>query len=157
MKGRKRYLLVDTLGLVLAAVVHPADIANAAGAWLVLTETFAQTFPRLAHLWAAAYRGPLIAWVTAALGRTVVIVKHRSRWVRIPADQGPPPRPKCFQSLPRHRAVKRTFAWLGRNRRPSKDYEGPPETRVISPCAASCSADSPPHPFSDAREYYRCR
>ena len=120
---------VDTLGPVLAATVHPADVAAAAGARLVLTEEFAKTFSRLAHLWVdTVYRGTLVTWIADTLGWNVAIVKHRSRRVCVSIDEDPPPWPKGFQVLPRRWVVERTFAWLGRNRRLSEDYEGLSET-----------------------------
>lgn len=86
-------------------------------------------FPRLAHLWVdAGYQGAFTAWVTEALGWTVAVVRKPRRWVWWPADQDPPPVPAGFQVLPRRWVVERTFAWLGRNRRLSKDYEALPET-----------------------------
>ena len=58
MSGRKRHLLVDTSGLVLNAVVHPADVADRDGARLVLEPGEEEELPRLKHLWAdAGYRG----------------------------------------------------------------------------------------------------
>jgi putative transposase len=139
LKGRKRHLLVDTLGLVLLAVVHPADVTDRDGARLLLTKALAATFPRLTHLWAdAGYRGALVAWLTDTLGWTVAIVKHRSRWVRVPIGEEPPPWPEGFQVLPRRWVAERTFAWLSRNRRLSKDYEGLPATTEAWIYAAMC-------------------
>lgn len=55
-------------------------------------------------------------------------MRRKPRWVRVPADQELPPYPAGFQVLPRRWVVERTFAWLGRYRRLSKDYEGLPQT-----------------------------
>jgi putative transposase len=128
VSGRKRHPLVDTMGLVLKARVHPADVADRDGA-RALPAALGGRFPRLAHRWAdAGYQGGLAAWVTETLGWTVEIVRKPRRWVWWPADAGPPPLPAGFRVLPRRWVVERTFAWLGRNRRPSKDDEALPET-----------------------------
>jgi len=128
VNGRKRHILVDTLGLLLKIVVHPANIADRDGGKLVLHELKSH-FPRLSHVWVdAGYQGDFTAWVQQHLGWTVQIVKRPSRWIRCPADQDPPPIPSGFQVLPRRWVVERTFAWLGRNRRLSRDYEGLPQT-----------------------------
>lgn len=128
MSGRKRHILVDTGGLLLAARVHPADVADRDGAKPLLAP-LGRRFPRLTKLWAdAAYQGPCAAWITEALGWEVEITRRPRTWVRCPADQAPPPRPVGFQVLPRRWVVERTFAWLGRHRRLSKDYEALPET-----------------------------
>jgi putative transposase len=128
VSGRKRHLLVDTMGLVLKARVHPADVADRDGARALLA-ALGGRFPRLAHLWAdAGYQGGFAAWVTETLGWTVEIVRKPRRWVWWPADAEPPPLPAGFRVLPRRWVVERTFAWLGRNRRLSKDYEALPET-----------------------------
>jgi transposase len=83
----------------------------------------------LTHLWAdAGYQGGFAVWVIEALGWTIEIVRKPRRWVWWPADQDPPPLPAGFQVLPRRWVVERTFAWLGRHRRLSKDYEVLPET-----------------------------
>ena len=74
MTGRKRHLLVDTQGSILATVVHPADIQDREGAYLVLEQAEAQT-TRVQQLWAdAAYRGAFARWVTAGVG-----LDHRDR------------------------------------------------------------------------------
>lgn len=131
MKGRKRHLLVDTLGLVLRIVIHPADVPDQEGGqWLLEDpEELAQAFPRLHHLWAdAAYRTYFVTWVQQTLGWTVQVVRRPSRWRWMPADQEPPTVPRTFQVLPRRWVVERTFGWLGRWRRTSKDYEYLPDT-----------------------------
>ena len=128
MSGRKRHLLVDTTGLLLKVHVHPANIADRDGATNLLT-LLGAAFPRLIHLWAdAGYQGRFVTWVTETLGWTVAIVRKPRRWVWWPADSEPPPMPTGFQVLPRRWVVERTFAWLGRYRRLSKDYEALPET-----------------------------
>jgi transposase len=114
--------------LVLKARVHPADVADRDGARELLAP-LGESFPRLAHLWAdAGYQGGFVAWVAETLGWSVAIVRKPRRWVRCPAGQEPPPLPTGFQVLPRRWVVERTFAWLGRHRRLSKDYEALPET-----------------------------
>ena len=111
VKGRKRHILVDTIGLLLIVVVHTANIQYRDGAKLVL-EQIKGAFPRLKLIWAdAGYSGQLVDWVSSVCGWILEIVK-RSDDV------------KGFQVLPRRWGVERTFGWLGRYRRLSKDYEG---------------------------------
>jgi transposase len=86
-------------------------------------------FPRLRHLWLdAGYAGALATWIEQHLGWTVEIVKRSRRWVWVRADEEPPPLPTGFEVLPRRWVVERTFGWLGRQRRLSKDYEALPAT-----------------------------
>jgi transposase len=122
---------VDTLGLVLKAVVHPADIQDRAGALLVLG-ALGDGFPRLRHIWAdAGYRGAIRAWALETLGIEIEIVQHAWSgvgWVWVPPGGQPPVRPAGFQVVPRRWVVERTFGWIGRWRRLSKDYEGLPTT-----------------------------
>ena len=110
INGRKRHLVVDTLGLVLAVVVHSAAIQDRDGAKLVL-EKMKGLFPRLRLIWAdGGYAGKLIDWV-AETGQWVLEIVKRNQDV------------KGFVVLPRRWVVERTFGWLGRYRRLSKDYE----------------------------------
>jgi transposase len=122
LSGRKRHLLVDTLGLVLDVVVHPANIQDRTSAPLLLQQ-IQPALPRLERIWADnAYVGPLQTWVWETFGWRVTIVMHpggRGQWLR--ADQEPPLRLRGFRLLPRRWVVERTFAWIGRNRRMSKD------------------------------------
>jgi len=111
VKGRKRHILVDTIGLLMIVVVHTTNIQDRDGAKLVL-EQVKGTFPRLQLIWTdAGYSGKLIDWIKVFCGWVLEIVK-RSDDV------------KGFKVLPRRWVVERTFGWLGRYRRLSKDYEG---------------------------------
>jgi transposase len=127
ISGRKRHILVDTLGLVLKAKVHSADILDRDGARQLL-EPVGQAVTRLSHVWAdMGYRGEIIEWIKQQLGWTVEVVKRPSKWGRYPVEVEPPPMPR-FTVLPRRWVVERTFAWIGRYRRMSKDYEYLTET-----------------------------
>ena len=115
VKGRKRHILVDTMGLLLTVVVHSADIQDRDGAKLVL-DRVRNCRSRLHKIWAdSIYSGKLIDWVHNTYGWILEIVK-RNKDV------------KGFQVLPRRWVVERTFAWLGFYRRLSKDYEVLTET-----------------------------
>ncbi|MFO0754886.1 MAG: IS5 family transposase [Byssovorax sp.] len=114
INGRKRHILVDTLGLLIAVVVHPANVQDRDGAKLVLQWLAHTFFARMRLIWAdAAYAGALLAWVTSLRRRS----KLRLEIVKRTDDL------KGFKLLPRRWVVERTFGWLGRYRRLSKDYE----------------------------------
>lgn len=109
MKGRKRHLLVDTLGLPMLLVVHSAGIQDRDGAKRVLKKLGAR-FPRLQKIWAdGGYAGQLVDWTREKCGLAMEIVNKKS------AHE--------FVVLPRRWVVERSFAWLGKYRRLSKDYE----------------------------------
>lgn len=131
VNGRTRHLLVDTQGLIIRAIVHPADIADRDGANLLLAPLQGQ-LPRWQHVWAdSAYTGQVREWIQATLGCTVEIVKHwwtGLRWVWVAPGQEPPTLPSGFHVLPRRWVVERTFAWLVMYRRLGKDDEELPET-----------------------------
>jgi putative transposase len=79
VSGRKRHILVATLGLLLKVVVHPANVQDRDGAKLVLAG-LPERFPRLRHLWAdQAYTGPIGDWIIEQLGWTVQIVERSPR------------------------------------------------------------------------------
>jgi len=113
--GRRRHLLVDTLGLVLWVLVTAAQVQDRDGARLVLHALF-ERWCRLKLIWAdGGYRGELIDWVKQTLGWTLEIVAKLGDQVG-------------FQVLPKRWIVERTLAWLNRQRRLGKDYERLPET-----------------------------
>lgn len=98
---------------MIALVVHAANISEPAGARMVLGK-LTEGFPRLKRIWAdGGYRGTLIEWAKKIGGWTLEIVKRTE--------------PHRFVVLPRRWVVERTFAWFGRYRRLSKDYETLPE------------------------------
>ncbi len=111
VKGRKRHLLVDTLGLPIAIYVTPAGSERPAGTRKLLAG-LAFRVPRLQKIWAdAAYRGKdLSNWCQQQGGWTFEIVE------REPGSRG-------FQVQPRRWVVERCFVWLSRNRRLAKDYK----------------------------------
>ncbi len=126
VKGRKRHILVDTLGLLMVVVVHAANVSETAGARLVLRE-LEQRFWRLKLIWLdGGYMDSLFAWVrTLARWRAVKIEQ-----VKRSDDQ------KGFVVLPKRWIVERTFGWLMKHRRLSKDYEALCETSEVMVYAA---------------------
>ena len=110
VKGRKRHLRVDTLGLILVAVVHSAAIQDREGAKLVIQK--ALWFGWLRVIFAdAAYNGQLVTWVREFFGRQGT---HLSIVPRL--GHG-------FRLLAKRWIVERTFSWLTHYRRLTKDYE----------------------------------
>lgn len=104
---------MDTQGLLLKAVVHPANIQDRDGGRLLVGSLTLADWPRLQKIWAdAGYRGRFEDWVMERTGWSIEIVEK-------PPGGG-------FQVLPRRWVVERTFAWLGKFRRLSKDYEALP-------------------------------
>jgi putative transposase len=107
--GRKRHLIVDTLGLIVALVVHPANVQDRDGARLLIRQ-LGTRWRRLQLIFAdGGYAGKFVDWTRGWYGRFVEIVKR-------PSANG-------FIVLPKRWIVERTFAWLGKYRRLSKDYE----------------------------------
>ena len=111
IKGRKRHIVTDTTGLLIALVVHSAGIQDRDGAPNLL-KSIANRYPLLRHIFAdGGYAGPKLKEALKEIGRwTVQIVK------RSDTAQG-------FEVIPRRWVVERTLAWLGRCRRMAKDWE----------------------------------
>jgi len=106
---------VDTGGRILGVVITPANVQDREGAKQLL-EKVKDRLPRLSHLWAdGGYSGSFVEGVKEKWGWTVEIVQK-------PKDQ------QGFLVLPRRWVVERTFAWLGKYRQLSKDYERLPES-----------------------------
>jgi putative transposase len=110
--GRKRHILVDVLGLLLVVLVHKASVSEREGAKALLQRAKHKGFKRLVLIWAdGGYSGQaMIAWVFGLAAWILEIVKRNDEV-------------KGFEVLPHRWIVERTFAWLGRYRRLSKDYE----------------------------------
>jgi putative transposase len=110
VKGRKRHILVDTLGLLLVVVVTVASLQDRDGARLVFRR-LGGVGKKLRLIWVdGAYRGQLLAWVVAHCQFLLRPV------LRTDAQKG-------FVVLPKRWIVERTWAWLNQYRRLSKDYE----------------------------------
>jgi len=118
VKGKKRHLLVDTLGLILAIAVHPANLQDRDGALLVLDRHTRRLFAFLETIFAdGAYGGDKLGRAMDAASWTIEVVKR-------PAGQ------KGFEALPKRWVVERSrrdgakrAAWINRCRRLAKDYE----------------------------------
>jgi transposase len=112
INGKKRHIPVDTLGPLLHAIVHPADIQDRDGGMLVVSTLFGM-YPFLQKLFAdGGYQGPVFkkALAKALPHLKIEIVKR-------------PDHAKGFEVLPQRWVVERTFAWLNRCRRLAKDFE----------------------------------
>lgn len=109
--GRKRHVLVDTLGLNLMVLVLPANIQDRDAARQLLARFYGpQRRRHVKYIWAdGGYTGTLVDWAKEMWRCTIAIVK-RTEW-------------HAFKVLPRRWVVERTFGWLGRYRRLNRDYE----------------------------------
>jgi putative transposase len=115
--GRKRHLVVDTLGLVWLVVVHTASLQDGTGGLLTLQKLFEHLKRNLHNRWC---RLKLI-WVDGAYASIAAIVRWQFGWTLeiVKRSDGT----KGFQVLPRRWVIERTFGWLGRYRRLARDYE----------------------------------
>jgi putative transposase len=110
IQGRKRHIVTDTLGFIMAVVIHSAEIQDREGAKLVI-EQLRYDYPRLKKILAdGGYTGQLIEWVMKGFGWTLEIV-HKLAGI------------SGFNVLPKRWVVERTFGWFNFNRRLTKDYE----------------------------------
>jgi len=118
IKGRKRHLLVDTIGLVLVVLITSAAVDDGVAAVQLLAQISAEEFPRLTVIFGDSkyHNHDLQAWLQ----------KHRPGW-RIEVKKRPEGT-TGFTPLPKRWVVERTNAWNGRYRRNSKDYERKPES-----------------------------
>jgi transposase len=112
--GRKRHVIVDTMGLLLVVAVTSASVQDRAGGRTVLAR-LAKGFRTISLVWADggyanSVDSTLLSWARDALNIVVEIVKRTDDV-------------KGFKVLPRRWVVKRTFGWLVRNRRLARDYE----------------------------------
>ena len=110
MLGRKRHVLVDTLGLLLSVDVHAASVQDRDGAETLLRQT-RKRFPFIERVIGdGGYRGPKMTALVARTGTWKLEIVKRSDLHR-------------FVVLPKRWIVERTLAWISRNRRLSRDYE----------------------------------
>jgi transposase len=115
VNGRKRHIVVDTMGLLLLVVITSASVQDRDGARALL-DKLKMAMPSLSLLWAdGGYAGKLVEWAERIAHITVEIVRK-------------PLGIKTFQVLPRRWVVERTFAWIVKCRRLDHDYERLPET-----------------------------
>jgi putative transposase len=117
VKGRKRHIVVDTLGLLLAVAVTSAAVDDGAAAPEVLGQLPEEDYPRLERVWADSkyHNHELYRWLEGNAWYEIEVVSR-------------PPGARGFVLLKRRWVVERTLAWLGRYRIHSKDYERLPES-----------------------------
>jgi transposase len=116
VNGRKRHLMTDTLGLLIAVVVGPASGQDRDGAVVLLKRARHRGRRRLALAWADnAYHGAYQDWSRQELGITVEVVDRPAL--------GKGRKGEGFQVLPRRWVIERTNAWISRRRRCARDYE----------------------------------
>jgi len=116
--GRKRHIVTDTNGLLLAVRVHEANIQDVHGA-VALLEHLRIKFPKLRHVFAdRIYRGNQLVMALSHCGPWTIEIVERPQGV------------KGFQLLPRRWVVERTFTWFGKCRRLAKDFEGSTATET---------------------------
>jgi putative transposase len=114
VNGRKRHIVVDTLGLLLVVLVTAASLSDTEAA-LDVGVKLRGRFPRLQRLWAdQGYKQTMITWFRLVLHVVVDIVVRRD----VPS----------FEVQPKRWIVERTFGWLNRSRQLSKEYDVYPET-----------------------------
>lgn len=116
VKGRKRHIVVDTMGCLLVVWVHAANLFDGKAAHQVIARLFLLV-QSVKLMWAdCGYSGQaFFEWALSEFNLTIEVVKRRKKQ-------------KGFHVLPRRWVVERTFAWLGRSRRLSKDYEVEPRS-----------------------------
>ncbi len=115
IKGRKRHIVVDTLGMVMIIVIHAANIHDSIGAKEVMRALKDKYLSGIQKIFAdGGYIGDLAEWVRIQFGWTLEIIKRNEA--------------HTFKVLPKRWIVERTFAWLSFHRRMSKDYERLPES-----------------------------
>ena len=149
INGRKRHIVVDSMGLLLVVVVTAASMQDRDAAFRVLV-TLRARFSTISLVWAdGGYAGRLVVWAKSVLSLTVQIVKR--------SDDT-----KGFELLPRRWVVERTFGWLLRYRRLVRDYERRPDhheamvlwavvTIMTRKLQQETSSTSPAHPARSGR------
>ena len=122
VQGRKRHIVVDSMGLLLAVVVTAANVDDARAAQDVFAAMPGRHYPRLTVIWGDGkyHNYALYGWLAAHRRPYRIAVVHR------------PAGAEGWVKLPKRWVVERTFAWLGRYRRLSKDYEKLAETSAAT-------------------------
>jgi transposase len=115
VNGRKRFVAVDILGMLLAVLVRPASVHDSHGGRPLLVDLFFK-FPGIRHVFAdSGFAGKFVEWARAVLRTTVEVVRRASGQ-------------KGFKVLPKRWVVERTLGWLMTRRRLCRDYERRPDT-----------------------------
>lgn len=114
VNGRKRFIVTDTMGLLIVVVVLAASVQDRDGAKTTLIRSY-HAAPRARFIFAdGAFAGRFVEWAARVVAMTIAVVRK-------PADQ------KGFAVIPRRWAVERTFAWITAHRRLARDYERDPK------------------------------